>query len=100
MSLHRSCPPDKFTAPANSTGTGMEFKFDRLGVRVPAVLDFAMDSEEYGGRPGLRSRIDSRDGDEVFPSRRRGTVPSGTQCRCFYRAERRAGRSPTESAFA
>jgi phospholipase C len=33
-----NCPPDKFTAPANSTGTGMEFKFDRLGVRVPAVL--------------------------------------------------------------
>lgn len=32
------CPPDQFTAPANSTGTGMEFKFDRLGVRVPAVL--------------------------------------------------------------
>jgi len=32
------CPPDHFTAPANSTGTGMEFKFDRLGVRVPAVL--------------------------------------------------------------
>jgi phospholipase C len=33
-----SCTPDKFTAPANSTGTGMEFKFDRLGVRVPAIL--------------------------------------------------------------
>jgi phospholipase C len=33
-----TCPPDKFTASANSTGTGMEFKFDRLGVRVPAVL--------------------------------------------------------------
>lgn len=33
-----SCAPDKFTAPANSTGTGAEFKFDRLGVRVPAVL--------------------------------------------------------------
>lgn len=33
-----SCAPDKFTAAANSTGTGMEFKFDRLGVRVPAVL--------------------------------------------------------------
>lgn len=32
------CAPDKFTAPPNSTGTGMEFKFDRLGVRVPAVL--------------------------------------------------------------
>jgi len=32
------CAPDKFTAPANSTGTGMEFKFDRLGVRVPAIL--------------------------------------------------------------
>jgi phospholipase C len=33
-----TCPPDKFSASANSTGTGMEFKFDRLGVRVPAVL--------------------------------------------------------------
>lgn len=33
-----NCVPDKFTASANSTGTGMEFKFDRLGVRVPAVL--------------------------------------------------------------
>jgi phospholipase C len=33
-----ACSPDKFTAPANSTGTGMEFKFDRLGVRVPAIL--------------------------------------------------------------
>jgi phospholipase C len=32
------CPQDKFTASANSTGTGMEFKFDRLGVRVPAIL--------------------------------------------------------------
>jgi phospholipase C len=32
------CTPDKFTASANSTGTGMEFKFDRLGVRVPAIL--------------------------------------------------------------
>jgi phospholipase C len=33
-----ACTPDHFTAPANSTGTGREFKFDRLGVRVPAVL--------------------------------------------------------------
>src|ERR1700690_439876 len=33
-----ACTPDKFTAPANGTGTGMEFKFDRLGVRVPAIL--------------------------------------------------------------
>jgi phospholipase C len=33
-----ACTQDKFTAPANSTGTGMEFKFDRLGVRVPAIL--------------------------------------------------------------
>ena len=32
------CTPDQFTAPANATGTGVEFKFDRLGVRVPAVL--------------------------------------------------------------
>lgn len=33
-----ACPPDQFTATANDTGTGREFKFDRLGVRVPAVL--------------------------------------------------------------
>jgi phospholipase C len=33
-----ACTPDKFSASANSTGTGMEFKFDRLGVRVPAIL--------------------------------------------------------------
>jgi phospholipase C len=33
-----ACAADKFTASANSTGTGMEFKFDRLGVRVPAIL--------------------------------------------------------------
>jgi phospholipase C len=33
-----ACPPDNFTASANNTGTGMEFKFDRLGVRVPAIL--------------------------------------------------------------
>jgi phospholipase C len=33
-----ACTADRFTARANSTGTGMEFKFDRLGVRVPAIL--------------------------------------------------------------
>jgi len=33
-----ACTADQFTASANATGTGMEFKFDRLGVRVPAVL--------------------------------------------------------------
>ncbi len=33
-----SCAPDMFTASPNSTGTNMDFKFDRLGVRVPAVL--------------------------------------------------------------
>jgi len=33
-----ACPADQFTASANATGTGMEFKFDRLGVRVPAIL--------------------------------------------------------------
>jgi phospholipase C len=32
------CTQDMFTASANDTGTGMEFKFDRLGVRVPAIL--------------------------------------------------------------
>jgi phospholipase C len=33
-----SCTPDGFTAPAAKTGTGQPFNFDRLGVRVPAVL--------------------------------------------------------------
>ncbi len=33
-----ACPPDQFTASANDTGTGMPFAFDRLGVRVPAIL--------------------------------------------------------------
>jgi phospholipase C len=33
------CIPDGFTATAAATGiTGMEFKFDRLGIRVPAIL--------------------------------------------------------------
>ena len=33
------CPPDApFVASGNATGTGREFKFDRLGVRVPAIL--------------------------------------------------------------
>jgi phospholipase C len=31
-------PDDDFTASTNATETGNEFKFDRLGVRVPAVL--------------------------------------------------------------
>jgi len=33
-----ACTPDGFVASPNDTGTGMEFKFDRLGVRVPAIL--------------------------------------------------------------
>ena len=33
-----ACTPDQFTASANDTGTGMPFNFDRLGVRVPAIL--------------------------------------------------------------
>jgi phospholipase C len=32
-----SCTPDGFEASAASTGTGVPFKFDRLGVRVPAI---------------------------------------------------------------
>jgi phospholipase C len=32
------CMADGFTAPADKTGTGQPFNFDRLGVRVPAVL--------------------------------------------------------------
>lgn len=31
------CTPDGFEAPAEKTETGVPFKFDRLGVRVPAV---------------------------------------------------------------
>ena len=33
-----ACTPDGFTASAAATGTGFDFKFDRLGVRVPAIL--------------------------------------------------------------
>jgi phospholipase C len=33
-----ACPKDQFTASANDTGTGLPFAFDRLGVRVPAIL--------------------------------------------------------------
>jgi phospholipase C len=33
-----ACTPDQFTASVNDTGTGMPFAFDRLGVRVPAIL--------------------------------------------------------------
>lgn len=33
-----ACASDGFVAPANDTGTGKEFRFDRLGVRVPAIL--------------------------------------------------------------
>jgi phospholipase C len=33
-----ACTPDQFTASANDTGTGVPFAFDRLGVRVPAIL--------------------------------------------------------------
>jgi len=33
-----NCIPDGFIASPNDTGTGMEFRFDRLGVRVPAIL--------------------------------------------------------------
>jgi len=33
-----ACTPDSFSASANDTGTGMPFAFDRLGVRVPAIL--------------------------------------------------------------
>ena len=33
-----ACTPDQFTASANDTGTGLPFAFDRLGVRVPAIL--------------------------------------------------------------
>lgn len=33
-----ACVPDSFTASPQETGTGQDFVFDRLGVRVPAVL--------------------------------------------------------------
>ena len=33
-----ACIPDGFVASPNATGTGAEFRFDRLGVRVPAIL--------------------------------------------------------------
>jgi len=36
--LPPACLPDGFVASPNDTRTGQEFKFDRLGVRVPAIL--------------------------------------------------------------
>lgn len=33
-----ACSPDGFVAQPGDTGTGMPFAFDRLGVRVPAIL--------------------------------------------------------------
>jgi len=33
-----ACPKDGFVAQPNDTGTGRPFEFDRLGVRVPAIL--------------------------------------------------------------
>ena len=33
-----ACVKDKFKADANATGTGVDFWFDRLGVRVPTIL--------------------------------------------------------------
>jgi phospholipase C len=33
-----ACIPDGFTASGDNTQTGREFKFDRLGIRVPAIL--------------------------------------------------------------
>ncbi len=33
-----ACTPDGFVAAPAATGTGQEFRFDRLGIRVPAVL--------------------------------------------------------------
>jgi phospholipase C len=33
-----ACMPDGFVAQPNDTGTGRSFAFDRLGIRVPAVL--------------------------------------------------------------
>jgi phospholipase C len=33
-----ACTPDQFQASPNDTGTGIPFAFDRLGVRVPAIL--------------------------------------------------------------
>jgi len=33
-----ACPPDGYTASADATGTGAPFAFDRLGIRVPALL--------------------------------------------------------------
>jgi phospholipase C len=33
-----ACPPDGYSAKPDATGTGEAFHFDRLGIRVPAVL--------------------------------------------------------------
>jgi hypothetical protein len=33
-----TCTPDGYSAKASDTGTGLPFNFDRLGIRVPAIL--------------------------------------------------------------
>src|ERR1700683_3335669 len=47
------CTPDQFTATANDTGTGQPFAFDRLGVRVPAILVSPWIPKGSIGSPGV-----------------------------------------------
>ena len=66
------CLADGFVASAQDTGTAADFKFDRLGVRVPAILvspwvpkgTVVPGSAAPGGRV-FRHCVDSRDSDEV-----------------------------------
>ena len=71
-----SCTPDGFVAQPDATGTGKPFLFDRLGVRVPAVLVSPWVAPRHGRRhrPRLRARVDPGDRDQLLPAAVRRSV--------------------------
>ena len=62
-----ACTPGGYEAKLDETG-GMPFKFDRLGVRVPAVLvsPWVPHGTVVPSTPCLRARVDSGDGDRFL----------------------------------
>jgi len=75
------CPPDGFTASPNDTGTGMEFKFDRLGVRVPAILisPWIPKGTVVDGRI-FEHASDPGDNHEILPGRLFPALAAGSEC--------------------
>ncbi len=73
------CTPDGFTAGPAATGVpGLEFKFDRLGIRVPAILispyiarNTVVPGPEDPVNGRLRACFNSRDSQQTVPARQR-----------------------------